>query len=586
MKQNKSKKIIIILIVIITIILVIGGIAFAYLTTDIFRSNKDLFFKYTTQLGDTKNGMVDSNLKKYFENKSKASYTNEGNFRVNVTSDEEQEKYKEINNFNISFLGQVDKENKKEDQEISLNYSDSVKFPINYKKIGDSIGLQTKYVGSKFIVAQKDKLDKLSKIETLSNEELDGVESSATTTIDFQDTTKSISKMEELTQIELTNEEKEHIRNTYIGVLNQTLSKDKFSKVKENNKNGYVLSLTGEEFKNVIISILETLKNDQVTLDKVNEYLKVRQKSSKITESDIDNEIKTINNNSDLNEENIEITVYSKNGKTAEIIIKTDKMKIDLEKINTQVSLEYHITLEVAEDDETYKIYLNANYSGLSSMQTISENYEAGIETSQIQYKYQFDNSINFTNNINIEEFTKDNSMILTDYEQEQISNFITAVTERITAVNKQQMEQLGLKENENPIQYIIPMEIIMQANSINIMDKQDLSELEVNTFNQKFEVYESTNLQGTTVKGLISTISRNNGITDEESSIQTDEETNTENITHKIEEINYNGEEYDVNQHNITFIRGDIDISKNYRVEFEKDQDTGIIYRAVISVK
>ena len=53
--------------------------------------------------------------------------------------------------------------------------------------------------------------------------------------------------------------------------------------------------------------------------------------------------------------------------------------------------------------------------------------------------------------------------MILTDYEQEQISNFITAVTERITAVNKQQMEQLGLKENENPIQYIIPMEIIMQ---------------------------------------------------------------------------------------------------------------------------
>ena len=201
MKQNKSKKIIIILIVIITIILVIGGIAFAYLTTDIFRSNKDLFFKYTTQLGDTKNGMVDSNLKKYFENISKASYTNEGNFRVNVTSDEEQEKYKEINNFNISFLGQVDKENKKEEQEISLNYSDSVKFPINYKKIGDSIGLQTKYVGSKFIVAQKDKLDKLSKIETLSNEELDGVESSATTTIDFQDTTKSISKMEELTLI-------------------------------------------------------------------------------------------------------------------------------------------------------------------------------------------------------------------------------------------------------------------------------------------------------------------------------------------------------------------------------------------------
>ena len=36
----------------------------------------------------------------------------------------------------------------------------------------------------------------------------------------------------------------------------------------------------------------------------------------------------------------------------------------------------------------------------------------------------------------------------------------------------------------------------------------------------------------------------------------------------------------------NITLIKGEIDTEKSYRVEFEKDQDTGLIYRAVINEK
>ena len=53
-----------------------------------------------------------------------------------------------------------------------------------------------------------------------------------------------------------------------------------------------------------------------------------------------------------------------------------------------------------------------------------------------------------------------------------------------------------------------------------------------------------------------------------------------------EIKEINYNGEEYEASEQNITLIKGEIKTEKSYRVEFEKDQDTGLIYRAVINEK
>ena len=146
---------------------------------------------------------------------------------------------------------------------------------------------------------------------------------------------------------------------------------------------------------------------------------------------------------------------------------------------------------------------------------------------------------------------------------------------------NQKQMEELGVEEN--PITKMFPSLLEMLSVS---QDSQGDEET-INSFNQKFEMYANTNLQGTTVKGLITTISINNGInssSDEDDS--TDDEQDTNKSKYEIKEINYNGEEYDVNQQNVTFIKSDVAVDKYYRVEFEKDQDTGVIYRAVINEK
>ena len=45
MKERKSKKVILTLIIIISLILAVG-ILYTYFTTDLLRTNKELFFKY------------------------------------------------------------------------------------------------------------------------------------------------------------------------------------------------------------------------------------------------------------------------------------------------------------------------------------------------------------------------------------------------------------------------------------------------------------------------------------------------------------------------------------------------------------
>lgn len=572
MNQKKNTKILLILIIIIVII-ILAGVGILVFATDIFKSDKEMFFKYMADIGDPKKGFIDEELKQYFEKKNNTPYNDEGEFSINISCDPNtlsenlQKNVDSTNNFNISFSGQVDTVNSKAAQNISLNYSNDVKFPINYKQIENKIGLQTKYVGSKFVAIETEKLNKFS-------EDLDDVESYG----------EMVDKLQKMEKVELTEDEKSHIKDTYITVINQQLEKDKFSKVKESDMSGYKLSLTGTDLQNVLVKLLETLKNDQTTVDKLNEYLKIQKNSAKITASQIDDAIKSIKDDTDFSDKNFEIAVYQKNRDVCKLVIETTEGTIAIEKKIEGNQQNIDVSYEVKEDKKS-KISFSANFENLESLQNIKENYELIISSpevtessttkdvdSEVVYKYNFSNDVNFTDSATVEDFSSDNSLMLTDYDSDQVSSFLNAVVERISEVNEQQMGQLGLEASENPIVNIIPS-IGLYLGNMNVLNQvnSNMSEAEINNFNQKFEAYESTNLKGVTVKGLLSTISLNN---------------QSEETSNEIKEINYNGEEYEASEQNITLIKGEIDTEKSYRVEFEKDQDTGLIYRAVINEK
>ncbi len=325
--------------------------------------------------------------------------------------------------------------------------------------------------------------------------------------------------------------------------------------------------------KRILVKLLETLKNDQITLDKINEYVKVQRNSLKITASSIDNLIKDINSNVELNSESLQITVYETKGKASRLLAKINEAELKLEKILTGNDQQYNVSLQLNDNNQTAKIELLTKFEGLQSMQNITENYEVTLEIEDDKYQYSYNNNVEFTESTNIEEFSNNNSLMLSEAEEEQRNEFLKAVVERLQTVNKMQMEQLGL--NENPLQYAIP-KFGIYASSIdaNNENTSNMSEMEISTFNSKFENYESTNLQGVTVKGLLSTIQLNN------------EAQQNQNSDRKIKEIHFDGQEYEVTDQNITLLKSSVETETAYRVEFEKDEETGAIYRAVINKK
>ena len=547
MNQKKSKKIIVILIIVLAVIILVAGGLIVYFTTDIFRGNKELFFKYITQMGETDNGFIENNIKSYYEKKKTNSYTDEGSFKV-TAQDPTVTNLDNLNNFNISFSGQTDNANSKTQENISINYSDSVTFPVIYRKIGNQVGLQTDYVGGNFVNVETDKIN---------NFEGEGIEN-------IKEIGNIVTAIEQVKNISLSQEE----LNPYMNIM-QNIGEDKFSNVNDSNGTGYVLTLSGDELKDLLVQILEQLKNDQAALDKLNNYIKEIKNSANITSSGIDELIQNIQNSNELSNENFSVTVYKKSGRTSKIDISLNEVKIDIQKTVNNSNVQYDILVDLNYNNENLKITGKITYDGLDG-QNVKETYELGLESGAKVYNYKIENNVNFTDNVSIEDFTTDNSVVLTNYDEETVNNFLLAVEQRITEVNANQMQQLGLTEEQNPLMRLVPS-LGSYTEALNNLNKPQVSEEDVTTFNQKFEVYQSTNLQGVTVRGLLSTIQLNNEQQDE---------------TRQIKEINFNGEEYEVNGQNIAALKDEVVAENYYRVEFERDQDTGLIYRAVINPK
>ena len=554
MGQKKNSRIMLVIILILILLILLTGIAYAYFTTDLLKHNKDLFFKYVTQIGDEKEGFLDTQLQEYFAKQKKNPSLDQGSITIDTTTSKGQP-------INITFDGQVDTTNSQVIQNISLNYSDNVKFPFSYKQIGKIVGIQTQYIGNKYLAIPKDEWQNLG-TTTFSNENQSTNSSGA------------IGKMQETFGVSLTKEDLQHITDTYLNRLNEQLQDSDFSKIEETNSKGYKLTLKGENLKKILVKLLETLKNDQVTLDKINEYVKIQRNSFKITASSIDNKIQDINNNTELNDQSLEITVYETKGRMTQLLIKTNEMEVKLEKIITGNDQQYNLAWQIKDDNQTQKIELFTKFAGLQLMQSITENYQLNIEIEGEQYQYHYNNNVEFTDSTNIEAFSNSNSLMLHEAEEEQRNAFIKAVIERLQNVNKSQMEQLGLEENENPLQHAIPQfgSYLSSVEGSNA-SVNGISEMEISNYNGLFENYASTNLGGATVKGLLSTIQRNNILFED-------------NDNRKIKEIHFNGQEYEPTEQNITLLKSSIEIETAYRVEFEKDEETGVIYRAVINEK
>ena len=522
----KAKTIEKLIIIVIVLIFILGGIfAYLYFATDVLKTNAQLFFKYLGQMVDVQDGFIDNQLTEYSKKKYTGKYEDSGKFYMDVNiSGMDSETLQTLNDFNIEYSGKVDNTTRKNEQDISLNYSSDVNFPFKYKYADETLGLQTDYVSSKYVGIENRNLKQF--IEKFG----------VTDTTEFPDTIDFFSNFTNQETITYTNEEREQIINTYKSILEGKLGQKEFTKTKENNTESYSVEITNQELKDLVLNVLETLKNDQILIPKMEEATKEiieSMNANSAEEITIQNIIQGIIddiNASEIDEGTNIITVSQIDKKLSSIAIKNDQTELKITKTNTQGTLTYGIEINMldVETQENMRYFLTASYQGLEQLASVNETYQYGLvgtmDGQEQKMVYNLNCTDTFNDGITIADYAEDEIQKLNEYDAEQIVTLITSIVERIGQVNTMQMEEIGFSEYGNPLLFASPLtslSMLMYNQASDVVNESSMSEVEMEAFNQRFMQYEGEQ-SGTTVRALLQTVISNNvGETDENRKIE-----------------------------------------------------------------
>ena len=543
--MKKSNKIVVLIIVLLSLVLISGSaFAYIYLATDILKTDKQLFFKYFSQI-TSEEGFVDTRIKQYNDKKKQLPYENAGEitFEVQYPTEGLEEISEKVNDLSIKFNGKVDEKNEKVEQNINIDYGKNVVLPIHYKQDGNKYGIQTDELSKKFIAIKNENSKEL--INKLIGSIFDD-----NGFISWEDRINGIEESIEapkdiIEEIEFSEEEKEQLKQTYGPILETYLLDEYFSKVKTKENESLTLEISFEHIKNIIIEMLKKTKENTLIIDKINNaVLKIDSTLEKMDSADIDEIIKDINESDVSKIDNLKITLVQNNKKLSQILIYNENTKITIEKKIVENSLTYNIYQETQEEEKeeidnplslnnttSRKVnsYFKVDYIGLGDSNEIQEKYEFGTEITEDDETMKFDYNIKFNtkfvDTVSIEELDGKVAIFLNDYTKEQLKPFLTQVGNKLLEINKNQMAKLGLKEYENPLIYTNPLGMtvisaimIFNSASEQIEENINLSKYEIQRFNENFTRYNGTNVGARKVNKMLETVFNHNIIQEDES--------------------------------------------------------------------
>ena len=449
--MKKSNKGLIIAFIICFIILICAGGAFAYIyvATDLLKSNQELFFQYLSQVIDEENSFFDKNIENYFDRKEQTPYENTGNIRVNFQAPDESlsdNLVESINNFNIRFSGKTNNTKKNTEQNIELDFGQDMIIPINYRRNNQLYGLQSKYIGSKYIALENMNLKDLAeKLEMDSSEIPDKIElEQSTTTLEF------------------TQEEKNQIKETYQQVLMEQIAKDKFTKAETQTGTKFTVTLSAEEVKNLFIQLLETFKQDTMLMNKLNQFLSTVESTSQFDQEMIQNLIDEVNQSEAEEFKELKMTIGEQNKLLNQILVECGAMKFEIVKSVSNDSVNYVIGIQSNVDEEQVEMSFSCTFSGITTLENVNEIYElkigATVDNETMVYDYIINNQVQFKDSVSIESLNNDTALFLNDCDEATLQTLMTAIAERIVSLNSQITSNLGVEESENPLLYSNPL--------------------------------------------------------------------------------------------------------------------------------
>ena len=259
-----KKRYLIMLIIAIVLVIALGaGFAFAYFFTDIFRSNKQLFSKYISQNKEIVDILKDEDVKAYSEKQKNTAYTSEGTIKTNVTFPDSSEAQiaNALQNCNITFVGKTDNLNKYMHQSIKANYSDTQSMQFDLYRNGDVYAGKINEVLFKYVGIENNNLKEFATKMQLPENVLSAIPNK----IDLTSLTGATNSI-------LTDEEKSSLKEKYLKIITDSLTDDMFSKENSSEDTIYTLTVDSAQATNIILKILQNLKEDELIIAKLKNY--------------------------------------------------------------------------------------------------------------------------------------------------------------------------------------------------------------------------------------------------------------------------------------------------------------------------
>ena len=499
-----KKRYLIMLIIAIVLVLCIGaGFAFVYFFTDTFKSNKTLFFKYISQNTQIMNFINDDDIKAYSDKQKQTPYTSEGTIKTNVTFPDSSEAQiaNALQNCNISFNGKVDNTNKYFRETIKANYSDSQSLEFELYRNNDIFAAKINEVLYKYLGIENNNLKDFAKKMNLP----ENVISALPNKIEINNISNSLNVY--------SKEDFSSIKDKYLKTITDNLTDDMFSKEKIDEDTVYSLTLNQTQLKNILIKVLEALKDDDVIINKAKESLINNYNLTEETinpyidqyKEQIQKLIDNLNNESSSiiegqestqsnNEFNITIKVHSQKRKLEKtefiindigslIVIKSDDgIKVQIMKdVNEIVST--YIQKIKSPNETKYELVFSLNnnqildlttgFSGLDT-NSVHENSElsfdidlgnSSISDAKTKFVCSYQNTKTF-GDIQKEEVQSSEIQLLNNAPSKEIvEKLFKNIGLKLESINNTKLQNIGLEKSKNPFIYYIPSILTICAN-------------------------------------------------------------------------------------------------------------------------
>lgn len=458
----KHKKIMIIL-VIVAILVATGAIGVLYVKTDLFKTNEQLFFKY---LFKTK--LIDDEITKKYEtviqNINSSNYSSNGNINCSIAVNNNTTNIANIQNlFSIKYNTLQNKTLNQSYADFAVASDNRDMITFRYLKDNNIYALKSDSIINKYLAVQNSNLRELA------------------TKLEIQNAQKLPDSIPQMSLEEFFKVDEETLKNmisTYSKVLTNKLESNNFSRTTNSDGTKSIeLSLTQQEVANIIKAILETIKNDETTLNLIIEKASLLQYELNIDslKTSIQEQIDEITNtNYSIDADFIKITITENGKETVKVEFQAMIKNTANDKQTEKIEKQYYCSIDLMErdkrtiiikDNEGNNIKQDITFSYNESAITanidlfhLDENNQIKNNVGKIQYQINhyaddevnqnivvalstednniiqisIDNIIRLKQDIQIEKITNENALLLNNLSKEDLNNLLERIISRI----------------------------------------------------------------------------------------------------------------------------------------------------------